>query len=163
MCLTPIPSSTQGIRSELNSRNPTILPLKHHQKLCRTPYKVQQLGLTATKSPSGGHLPLGATASRPPGGGHVPPGAKRQAPQNPQTQQSSPGRIVPTARRTCSSGSLFPPLSPGGTFPSARRHLHQNPSVSLLSPGECCYVAKRCTSDLNGTIIQATRPDYALI
>jgi len=62
---------------ELNSRNPTILPLKHHQKPCRTPYKVQQLGLTTAKSPSGGHVPLGATASRPPGGGHVPPGAKR--------------------------------------------------------------------------------------
>ncbi|QCD99538.1 hypothetical protein DEO72_LG7g821 [Vigna unguiculata] len=35
------------------------------------------MGLTAAKSPSGGHVPLGATASRPPGGGHVPPGAKR--------------------------------------------------------------------------------------
>jgi len=77
MCLTPIPISTQGIRSELNSRNPAILPLKHHQKPFRTPYKVQQLGHTTAKSPSGGHVPLGATTSRPPGGGHVPPGAKR--------------------------------------------------------------------------------------
>jgi len=76
-CLTPIPSSTQGIRSELNSRNPAILPLKHHQKPCRTPYKVQQLGIIAAKSPSGGHVPLGAKASRLPDGGHVPLGAKR--------------------------------------------------------------------------------------
>ncbi|QCE06409.1 hypothetical protein DEO72_LG9g1421 [Vigna unguiculata] len=76
-CLTPIPSSTQGIRSEINSRNPSILPLKHHQKPCRTLYKVQQLGLTTSKSSSGGHVPLGAAASRPPGGGHVPLGAKR--------------------------------------------------------------------------------------
>jgi len=29
-CLTPISSSTQGIRSELNSKNPAILPLRHH-------------------------------------------------------------------------------------------------------------------------------------
>ncbi|QCD93004.1 hypothetical protein DEO72_LG5g1074 [Vigna unguiculata] len=35
-CLTPIPSSTQGICSELNSRNPTIPPLKYHQKPCRS-------------------------------------------------------------------------------------------------------------------------------
>jgi len=52
--------------------------LKHHQKPCRSHLKkIQQLGLTPTKSPSGGHVPLGATASRPLGGGHVPPGAKR--------------------------------------------------------------------------------------
>ncbi|QCE15220.1 hypothetical protein DEO72_LG11g2229 [Vigna unguiculata] len=35
-CLTPIPSSTQGIRFELNLRNPAISPLKHHQKPCRS-------------------------------------------------------------------------------------------------------------------------------
>jgi len=34
--LNPILSSTQGIRSELNSRNPAILPLKHHQKSRRS-------------------------------------------------------------------------------------------------------------------------------
>ena len=51
-CLTPIPSSTQGICSKLNSRNPAILPLRHHQKPGRSPYKVQCLGLTAAKSPS---------------------------------------------------------------------------------------------------------------
>jgi len=79
-CLTPISSSTQGIRSELNSRNPVILPLRLHQKPCRSPYKLQYLGLTAAKSPSGGHVPLGAirfqTAWR---GTRT---AKRQTPQN---------------------------------------------------------------------------------
>ena len=35
-CLTPISSSTQGICSELKSRNPTIPPLKYHQKPCRS-------------------------------------------------------------------------------------------------------------------------------
>ena len=55
--LNPIPRSTQRICSELNSTNVTILPLRHHQKPCRSPYKVQYLGLTEAKSPSGGHVP----------------------------------------------------------------------------------------------------------
>jgi len=58
-CLTPILTATQGICSELNSRNPAILPLRHHQKPCISPYKVQYLGLTTAKSPSRGHVPLG--------------------------------------------------------------------------------------------------------
>jgi len=76
--LNPYPEpQLKGYVSSHNSRNSSNLTSKHYQKLCRTPYEVQQLGLTAAKSPSGGHVPLGATASRPPGGGHVPPGAKR--------------------------------------------------------------------------------------
>jgi len=113
-CLTPIPSSTQGIRPELNSRNPTILPLKHHQKPCRTPYKVQQLGLTAAKSPSGGHIPLGATTSRPPGGGHVPPGAKHL--KNHQILPPPPRRTPFVARRTLIQMSRIFSLSLGGNF-----------------------------------------------
>jgi len=99
-CLTLIPSSTQGIRSELNSGNPAILPLKNHQKPCRTPYKVQKPGLTTTKLPSEGYVPLGAirfqTAWR---GTRT---AKRQTPQNrkfinhrPTGQPTSPGGRAP--------------------------------------------------------------------
>jgi len=51
--------------------------LKHPKILVDHAYKVQQLGLTTVKPPSGGHVPLGATASKSPGGGHVPLGAKR--------------------------------------------------------------------------------------
>ncbi|QCD82453.1 hypothetical protein DEO72_LG2g2791 [Vigna unguiculata] len=77
-CLTPIPShNSRDTFRATTQGTPATSPLKHYQKPCRTPYEVHQLGLTAAKSPSGGHVPLGATASRPPGGGHVPPGAKR--------------------------------------------------------------------------------------
>jgi len=113
-CLTPIPSSTQGIRSELNSRNPAILPLKHHQKPCRTPYKVQQLRLIAAKSPNRGHVPLGATASRPPGGEHVLPGAKR-----------------------LKIHKILPP-PPGGSLFAARQTLiHMSRIFSLSLGGNC--------------------------
>ncbi|QCD82672.1 hypothetical protein DEO72_LG2g3012 [Vigna unguiculata] len=77
-CLTPIPShNSRDTFRATTQGTPATSPLKHYQKPCRTPCEVQQLGLTAAKSPSGGHVPLGATTSRPPGGGHVPPGAKR--------------------------------------------------------------------------------------
>ncbi|QCD99606.1 hypothetical protein DEO72_LG7g890 [Vigna unguiculata] len=112
-CLTPIPSSTQGICFELNSRNPAILPLKHHQKPCRTPYKVHQLGLTAAKSPSGGHVPLGATASRPPGGGHVPPGAERLV-NNKVWNYRPAGPYIPPGGY-CIQQSMALPLPPGET------------------------------------------------
>jgi len=66
--LNPYPEpQLKGYVPSHNSRNSSNLTSKHYQKLCRTPYEVQQLGLTAAKLPSGGHVPLGATASRPPG------------------------------------------------------------------------------------------------
>jgi len=112
-CLTHIPSSTQGICFELNSRNPAILPLKHHQKPCRTPYKVHQLGLTAAKSPSGGHVPLGATASRPPGEGHVPPGAERLV-NNKVWNYRPAGPYIPPGGY-CIQQSMALPLPPSET------------------------------------------------
>ncbi|QCE10401.1 hypothetical protein DEO72_LG10g1631 [Vigna unguiculata] len=77
-CLTAIPShNSRDTFRATTQGTPATSPLKHYQKPCRTPYEVHQLGLTAAKSPSGGHVPLGATASRPPGGCRVPPGAQR--------------------------------------------------------------------------------------
>jgi len=121
-CLTPIPSSTQGIRSELNSRNPTILPLRHHQKPCRSPYKVQSLGLAAYKPPSGGRVPLDATASRPPGRGHVPLGAKRLKTHKTCNYRRA-GQSTPLGGRYSRSHCLHryrlagPPPLPGATKP----------------------------------------------
>jgi len=121
-CLTSIPSSNQGIRSELNSRNPAILPLRHHQKPCRSPYKVQYLGLTAAKSPSGGHVPLGAIRFQTTWQGTRI--ARRQAPQ---TRKHSSHRLAgqpppPGAQR--SRTPLFQPQPPSGSTFTARRTLH---------------------------------------
>jgi len=67
--LTHIPSSTQGIRSELNSRYVPSSTQGTQQSylwvitksLVDHAYKVQPLGLTAAKLPSGVHVPLGAS------------------------------------------------------------------------------------------------------
>ncbi|QCE09780.1 hypothetical protein DEO72_LG10g1003 [Vigna unguiculata] len=118
-CLTPIPShNSRDTFRATTQGTPATSPLKHYQKPCRTPYEVQQLGLTASKPPSGGHVPLGATTSRPPGGGHVPPGAKRL---NPQSLQPPPGGTVYTARRALFQEPLFVSPPPGGAYPTARR------------------------------------------
>ncbi|QCD94309.1 hypothetical protein DEO72_LG5g2392 [Vigna unguiculata] len=96
-----IPSSTRGMYVlnpylELNSRD-----------------TVHQLGLTAAKSPSGGHIPLGATASRPPGGGHVPPGAERLV--NHKFWNYCPvGPYIPPGGR-CIQQSMALPLPPDET------------------------------------------------
>ncbi|QCE00472.1 hypothetical protein DEO72_LG7g1762 [Vigna unguiculata] len=37
----PSRAQLEGCRFELNSRNPAILPLRHLQKPCRSPYEVQ--------------------------------------------------------------------------------------------------------------------------
>jgi len=85
-CSSAIPSSTRGMsfRAQLKGYIPSSTQGTQQsylwgitKSLVDHPTKSNNLGLTATTSPSGGHVPLGATTSRPPGGGHVPPGAKR--------------------------------------------------------------------------------------
>ncbi|QCE09956.1 hypothetical protein DEO72_LG10g1179 [Vigna unguiculata] len=139
--LPPLPShNSRDTFRATTQGTPAPSPLKHYQKPCSTPYEVQQLGHTASKPPSGGHVPLGATASRPPGGGHVPPGAKRL---NKQSLQPPPGGTVYTARRTLFQGSRISSPSPSGTPLAARRLLHQNPTVASLPPGGPNSVARR--------------------
>ena len=78
MCLTLIPSSTQGIRSELNSRNPTIFPLKHLQKALQiTPADPNNQDSQQPNHLAGDTYRQVQSASRPPGRGHVPQGTKR--------------------------------------------------------------------------------------
>ena len=78
MCLTLIPSSTQGIRSEVNSRNPTILPLKHLQKALQiTPADPNNQDSQQPNNLAGDTYRQAQSASRSPGGGHVPQGTKR--------------------------------------------------------------------------------------
>ena len=112
-CLTPIPShhSRDTFRARTQG-TPATSPLKHYQKPCRTPYEVQQLGLTAAKLPSGEHVPLGATASRSPGGGHVPPGTKRLI--NHKVCNYRLARPFPSPGGRCSRDHEFSPPSPGG-------------------------------------------------
>ena len=144
-CLTPIPSSTQGIRSELNSRNPTIPPLKHHQKSCRSHLQLQQLGLTAAKSPSGRHVPLGATSFQTAWRGTRT--ARRQAPKNPKFynhrsmgQSTPPGRHAP-------GGYYFCRYRLAGTSPPPGATKFRTPMFPCYPPGGCDLTARRHTSN----------------
>jgi len=115
-------------------------------------YKVQRLGLTAAKSPSGGHIPLGATSFQTSWRGTRT--TKRQAPKNhkfynhcPSKQSTPPGIHAPGGyyfRRyrlagtspppgaTCTRPSLFFSLSPGGLRYAARRHISTHAVLVLV-------------------------------
>ncbi|QCD96619.1 hypothetical protein DEO72_LG6g1326 [Vigna unguiculata] len=115
--LNPYLDSTQGIHSELNSRNPAILPLKHHQKSRRS------------RLQSAKHLRTLQTQQPPPGG--TTRIARRQCSRNPLFLSLSPDRLTLAARR---HELPVPPaltLSPGGLHIVATRH-DNNYAIAIL-------------------------------
>jgi len=119
--LTPIPShnsrdtfwaTTQGTLA--------ILPLKHHQKPCRSRLQNQQPKVATAKLLSEGHVPPGAASVQT--AWRVTRTARHQAPLNHQLLQPPPGGTTYTTRRMHPRKPLILQLSPVGTS-FTTRHL----------------------------------------
>jgi len=118
--------------------------LKHHQKSCRSHLQLQQLGLTTTKSPSGGHVPLGATSFQTAWRGTRT--ARRQAPNNHKFCNHRPtGQSTPPGGR-----------APGGYYFHYYRLARTSPppgATKSRTPLLPCYRLTGVTSPLGATPI----------
>ncbi|QCE04444.1 hypothetical protein DEO72_LG8g2480 [Vigna unguiculata] len=143
-------ATTQGISHALtpilshNSRNPTISPLKHHEKPCRSHIQVQQTNIAAIKFPGGGHVPQGAASFQTSWRGTRT--ARRQTPQNHQQLKTPPGGTVHTAKHIHAKTPLILPQLPTVTTFTARWNSHQTSWTMLLSSGSLKATARRCIS-----------------
>ena len=156
--LTPImsPNSRDTFRA-ITQGTPTIPPLKHHQKPCRSQLQNQQPKVAAAKSLGGEHIPPGAVSSHTAWQGTRI--AKRQAPQNVHCYQVPLGRTLMTARRHTLSASLEFYLPLGGSHYAAGRYTRTDVIMIFLhfyataNPPLSHFTMPKTTNPLNYYII----------